>query len=51
MHIQRDQVDAVILNYIDRSCSGPEKTTKNFYIHIHQDGDDIYPKITTTNFF
>lgn len=46
----KDQVDAVILNYIDRSCSGPENN-KEFHIHIHQDGDDIYPKITTTNFF
>lgn len=46
----RDQVDCVILNYIDRSCSGPENN-KEFHIHIYEENDEIYPRITTSNFY
>ena len=46
----KEQADTVVLNYIDRSCSGPENN-KEFHITIHEEGDDLFPLITTTNFY
>lgn len=46
----KDQVDYVILNYIDRSCSGPENN-KEFHIYAYNDSDDIYPRIVTNGSF
>lgn len=45
-----EQVDGVILNYIDRSCSGPENN-KEFHITLHEEEGEFYPKITTTDFY
>lgn len=45
-----DQVDGVILYYIDRSCSGPENN-KEFYITIHNEDNDFYPHVTSTDYY
>jgi hypothetical protein len=45
-----DQVDVVVLNYIDRACGGPENN-KEFHINVYEDDGDFYPQITTKDFF
>lgn len=45
-----EQVDLVVLNYIDRSCSGPENN-KEFHISLYEEKGEFFPKIRTTDFF
>lgn len=45
-----DQVDLVVLNYIDRACGGPENN-KEFHITLHHEDDDVFPHIETTDFY